>query len=155
MGVVYTLAINNFSKLSEPLNKLSLVGLKDYLKDMNHTKSARILCLDECESCDILVDGEKTKTVDNFLDKSVKTYRYEFSYGYVEKEQAVFFNSEDVQEDVCFSFAVDKNGVGEQVLVEFREKVYDFSNYFQKPKVYASVEEASDAKEELRQEVMQ
>ena len=62
---------------------------------------------------------------------------------------------EEVEEDVCFSYEVDKKGVGDQMLVEFKTKVYDYSSYFTKTAVYNSVEDAVNAREELIREVMQ
>ena len=155
IGVVYTLAIGNFAKLSDESLKLTLSNLKEYLDSTPHAKSVKLLCLDDCSECDILVDGKKSKTIENFLDESVRVYRYEFSYGVVEAEKEVFFNSDNVEEDVCFSYEVDKSGVGDQVLVEFKESVYDFSPYFSKTAVYSSVEDAVEAREELIREVMQ
>ena len=154
IGVVYTLAISNFERLKEKEDSLTLGGLKEYLKDMNHTKSAKILCLDDCSSCDIYIDNNITDIkLEDFLDEDVKTYRYEFAYGYVEMEEDIFFNVEGVEEDVCFSYEIEKNGVGDQVLVEFKEKFYDFSRYFENTVVYSSLEEAKVIKEDLQSEV--
>jgi len=155
IGVVYTLAIGNFAKLSDESSKVTLSNLKEYLHSIPHTKNVKILCLDDCSECDIFVDGQISKTVEGFLDESVRVYRYEFSYGAIEAEKEIFFNSDDVEEDVCFSYEVDKRGVGNQVFVEFKEKVYDFSPYFTKTVVYSSIEDAVEAKENLAREVMQ
>ena len=154
IGVVYTLSISNFERLTEKEAPQTIATLKEYLNDMNHTKSAKILCLDDCSSCDIYIDDNKTDMkLEDFLDDSVKTYRYEFSYGYVEVEQDVFFNVEGMEEDVCFSYEIEKNGVGDQVLVEFKEKYYDLSTYFENTVVYNSLEEAQEIKEDLQSEV--
>ena len=155
VGVVYTLAIGNFAKLSDESSKLTLSNLKEYLHSIKHEKSVKLLCLDDCSECDIFVDGYKSGTIEYFLDESVRVYRYEFSYGAVEIEKEVFFNVDDIEEDVCFSYEVDKNGVGGQVLVEFKESVYDFSSYFAKTAVYSSVEDAVEAREDRVREVMQ
>ena len=155
IGVVYTLAIGNFKKLSDESSKLTLENLKESLLSIKHSKSVKLICLDDCSECDIYVDGTKSRTVEDFLDESVKVYRYEFSYGVVEMEKEVYFNTHDVEEDVCFSYEVDKRGVGSQMLVEFNDKIYDFSSYFTKTAVYSSVEDAVNAREELIREVMQ
>lgn len=155
IGVVYTLAIGNFQKLSDESSKLTLENLKEYLHSIKHSKSVKLICLDDCSECDIYVDGNKSRTVEDFLDESVTVYRYELSYGAVEIEKELFFNIDDVEEDVCFSYEVDKNGVGNQVLVEFKEKVYDFSSYFTKTAVYNSIGDAVEAREDMAREVMQ
>ena len=84
----------------------------------------------------------------------MKRYRYDFLYGYVNIENNLFFNERDTEEDVCFSYKLDKNGVGEQVLIEYKDKFYDFSEYFSDVKIYNSLDEATQAKEKLIQEVM-
>ncbi len=155
VGVVYTLAIGNFNRLSSESSKLTLENLKEYLNFIKHSENVKLLCLDDCSECDVIVDGVKSKTIEDFLDESVRVYRYEFSYGAVEIEKEVFFNIDDVEEDVCFSYEVDKNGVGDQVLVEFKEKVYDFSPYFSGTAVYSSIEDAVETREDMAREVMQ
>jgi len=152
MGVVYTLSVNNFKKISEESSSVNLGNLKEYLISLKAKKNAKILCLDDCSSCDILVDGEKKAVLEDFLDESVLVYRYEYLTGVQERMKEVYFNEDDVQEDVCFSYSVDSKGVGEQVLVEFKTKVYDFTNYFDATKKYESMQEATQNKAKLIEE---
>jgi len=154
IGIVYTLSVGNFKKIKDESTKLTLQNLKEYLQKFPHEKSVRLLCLDDCSSCDILVDGEKLKEIKGLLDKSVRVYRYDFNLGMQDKSREVYFNSENVEEDVCFSYSVDKKGVGDQVIVEFKDKVYDFSIYLSSTPVYDSLEEVVEAKESLVQEVL-
>jgi len=153
MGVIYTLSINSFKHVGEESSSVSLSTLKEYLVGLKAKKSAKILCLDDCSSCDILVDGEKKAVLDDFLDESVALYRYEYLTGVREIMKEVYFNADDVQENVCFSYSVDYKGVGDQVLVEFKGKIYDFTNYFETTKKYESMEEAIEYKERLIEEV--
>jgi len=154
MGVVYTLAINNFQKLDAKHPKLSLKNLKEYLSGFKHTKSVRLVCLDDCKSCFIVVDSKKLKIkIDDFLDTNVKTYRYDYDLGAMPKENDTYFNKEGVEENVCFSYRLDADGVGDQVLVEDKNRVYDFSSYMTHPAVYKSVEEAVNAKRSFEMEV--
>lgn len=154
MGVVYTLAVGSFQNLSDEKNKLSLQNLKEYLGSLEYKESAKLLCLNDCSTCYIFIDGNKSDTIESFLDDEVKTYRYEFHYGYTEAQKEVYFNEDDVEEDVCFSYEIDKNGVGEQLLVEYKGRYYDFSTYFRDKTVYDSIESAAEAKEEIQREVM-
>lgn len=154
MGVVYTLAVGSFQNLSDEKNKLSLQNLKEYLGSLEYKESAKLLCLNDCSNCYVFIDGNKSDTIESFLDDEVKTYRYEFRYGYTEAQKEVYFNEDDVEEDVCFSYKIDKNGVGEQLLVEYKERYYDFSTYFRDKTVYDSIESAAEAKEEIQREVM-
>ena len=158
IGVVYTLAVTSFAKVSDKATQVSLVNLREYLQSLEHEKSVKFLCLDDCSSCDIIVDGEIDETLkgsfDNFIDSSIKVYRYDSYQGVAQITNEIYFNSEDVEEDVCFSYTVDVKGIGEQVFVEFNKKVYDYSSYFGTTPIFNSVEELVDAKETLMEEVI-
>ena len=158
IGIVYTLAIGNFQKIGESKTPLTLKTLKEYLKEFKRENSVEFLCLDRCSSCDVFVDGEKVEDLkgsfDNFLDDSIEIYRYEYGIGAVELEPKIYFNEEGVEDEVCFSYSLDLNGVGEQVLVEFKDKAYDFTPYLSSTVEYNSLQEAVDAKDELVQEVL-
>ena len=156
IGIVYTLVVGNFNKVAEEgSQKITLLNLKTYLSSLKYKQSAKIFCLDDCSSCDILVDGTKLKTLEDFLDENIRSYRYDNLYGFTEIEQVVYFNVENIEEDVCFSYELDSNGVGSQVLVEFKEKFYDFTSYLNKTKVYSSLSKANEAREDLMREVRQ
>ena len=149
MGVVYMLAVHNLQNFKDPVTALSLQNLKVYLQKIPHTKSVELLCLDDCSSCDVLVDGEKdpnTTAFDNFIDNSIKVYRYDFNLGFQEQGKKVYFNNENIEENICFSFSVDNKGVSEQVAVQFKDKVYDYTTYLSPTPVYGSLKELVDAK---------
>ena len=147
IGIVYTLSIGNFNKIKNETKQISLEGLKDYLQDFPYEKNVKILCFDDCSGCDIFVDDEKIneKEIEDFLDDTVSVYRYDFSLGMVKLEK---------DNEICFSYAIDRRGIGEQIFVEFNGKVYDFSTYLGSVPVYNSIGEATDAKEKLIQEVL-
>ena len=152
MGIIYTLSINGFKKISEKSSQVNLGTLKEYLIRLKPKESAKIFCLDDCSECGIYVDKIKIATLDDFLDSSVKVYQYEYFQGVQEKMQEVYFNEDDVQEDVCFSYEVNARGVGDQVFVEFKKTVYDFTNYFEGTKKYESIQDVIDDKEKLIEE---
>ncbi|QOY52838.1 hypothetical protein HUE88_03890 [Candidatus Sulfurimonas baltica] len=157
MGVVYTLSVTNFQNLGGSNTQVSLKNLKEYLYNIPHTKSVELLCLDNCLRCSVLVDSKEyisTTPFDDIIDDTIRVYRYDFYTGIQEQSKKVYFNSEDVQEDVCFSYSVDKRGIGEQVIVEFKDKVYDFSTYLSSTSVYDSLEEVVEFKDVLAQEVL-
>jgi prepilin-type N-terminal cleavage/methylation domain-containing protein len=153
MGLMYTLSIQSFSNTANKLNKVTLLNLKEYMQGLDYQKSVRFLCLDDCKSCDILIDGVKQNTIEDILDDSVLSYEYDFISGTRKALIDVYFNSEGTQEDVCFSYTVDKQGVGDQVLVVYKNNVYDFTTYLSPTKKYNSLESAIDAKEKLIREV--
>lgn len=156
IGVTYTLAINSFDNLKKQNIKISLLNLKESLQSIPHERSVKLLCLDKCSSCDIYVDNKKldnNSSFDNLLDDSVVVYRYDFNLGALEMQKKIHFNSDGIEKNICFSFLVDAKGVGDQVLVEYKQKVYDYSTYLNKTPVYNSINEAVDTKRILAQEV--
>ncbi len=154
MGVIYTMSVRSFPTETQKVEeKLSLLNLKEYLKGLEYEKTARIICLDDCQSCDIVIDGEINSTIENFVDDSIHVYRYSYLQGEQEVVKEAYFNERDVQEHVCFSYGVDKKGVGDQVLIEYKNAAYDFTRYLEPTQKYASLEEAVDAKSNLIEEV--
>ena len=158
IGVVYTLAITNFQKVGDESLKVTLSTLNKYLQTFPYKNSVEFLCLDDCSSCDVLVDGKKEESLegvfDNFIDDEIEIYRYEFASGVQEIEQKLYFNEEDVEERVCFSYDINKQGIGKQVIVKFREKVYDYTSTDIVTPIYKTLDEVIESKEDLVQEVL-
>lgn len=150
MGVVYMLAVNNLQNIKDPKTTLSLQNLKEYLQNIPHKKSVELLCLDDCTSCDVLVDGKKDPdipSIENLINDSIKVYRYDFHLGLQEQSKKVYFNEENIEENVCFALSVDSKGVSEQVAVKFNGKVYDYTAYLRPTPVYGSLQELIDTKD--------
>jgi len=157
VGVIYTLAITRLSSVGEEKKSPSFLNLKEYLSSYlkEGDNEVRLLCLDDCSECFVFVDGEKREEIESFLDPSVERYRYDFLEGVVNLGDEVYFNDDRVQEDVCFSFSMQRNKVSEQMIVVYKDKAYDYTTFFTPTKEYNSIEDIIDAKEALRQEVMQ
>lgn len=155
IGVVYTLAVVKLKDVKAEKVHPSLANLKEYLQSLNKDgETMRLLCLDDCSECSVYQDKNKIATIKHFFDSDVAVYKYDFLQGAIEQKMPVFFSKDGSQEDVCFSFKVDKNSVADQVMVVYKDKTYDYSNYFEKTKVYDSLEDAVQAKQKLAQEVM-
>ena len=156
VGVVYTLAITKLKTVGEERVKLTLSNLKEYLLNVDkEAEVTRLLCLDDCSKCSIYVDGKKVQDIKGFFDSSIKTYSYNSLQGATRVQNAVFFNKEGIQEQVCFSLNVTNDGTANQYLVVYKGKTYDYATMFKKRRVYDSLEEAVEAKEKIVQEVMQ
>lgn len=155
IGVVYTLAVTKLQSVGENKMTPSLGNLKEFLTNLNEDKEGvRLLCLDDCSSCDIYKSDEKVGNIENFVDDSIEVYRYDFLQGAMKAQETVFFNEENVQESVCFSFGIDKNSIADQVIVVYKDKAYDYSSYFEETPVYDYLDEAVEARQELEQKVM-
>jgi hypothetical protein len=76
------------------------------------------------------------------------------TYKVILEDNEIFFNDENVEQNICFSFRIDKNNVADQSIIVYKGKAYDYSNYFTKTKVYDSLEDAVQARQDLAQEVI-
>lgn len=157
VGVVYTLAVSKLHKVSTEKVNPSFTNLKEYLHSflLDGAQEARLLSFDDCRESSIYVDGIKKESFESFFDSSVEVYRYDFLQGLQSIEPPVFFNKDDVQKRVCFSLRVGKDLVADQVIVMYKDKVYDFTTYFTETPVYDSLSALVDAKEAQAQEVLQ
>ncbi len=155
IGVVYTLAVGKLQKVSEKKMEPSFLNLKEYLLTFlkDDAQNARLVCLDDCSECTVYVDDEKVQSSKSFFDSSVEVYHYEFLQGMVKEKEDVFFNEENVQENLCFSFNINKSGISDQVIVAYKEKAYDYTTFFETTGVYDSIEDIAELKDEINQEV--
>lgn len=159
VGIVYTLAISGFENLKDKkAQKPTLLNLKSYFSKLEYKNEVKLLCLDGCETCLVYIDGELNQKLsdnfDGFLDQSVKSYSFNINTGLQLVRESIYFNSEDVSENVCFSFSVDKKGVSDQVIVEYKNSVYDFTTHLNPTKKYASTSEVIDEKQRVINEVL-
>jgi prepilin-type N-terminal cleavage/methylation domain-containing protein len=154
IGVVYTLAITKLKTVGEEKMTPTFTNLKEYLLlSAKDAKEVRLLCLDDCSSCSIYADGVKTKELKSWFDSSVERYRYDLLQGAVSLENPPFFNKENIAENVCFTFSVERSGISDQVILVYKDKAYDYTDYFEDTKAYDYLQELVDAKEKLSQEV--
>ncbi|MBD3797419.1 MAG: prepilin-type N-terminal cleavage/methylation domain-containing protein [Campylobacterales bacterium] len=143
IGVVYTLVITKLHNVNEEAEQLSLKNLKSFMyKQIQEGTVAKLVCKDECELCKLYVDTQEIAEVENLIDDNIEVYRYNYSQGLIPQEF-----------DGCFVFQVGRDRVSDQYIVVYKEKVYDYSEYFDGVKVYESTSALIDAKEKLIQEV--
>ena len=158
IGVVYTLAITNLKNVGENSELLpSFKNLKEYLASYkeNNLQTVQMICLDTCSECNILLDGKKIKTIKSFFDTTVQSYRYDFLTGVTELKNDVYFDEKNVQKDVCFSFSLYPNKVAQQIIIQYKNKIYDYTNYFIPTQEYNSMAALIDTKESLIYRVTQ
>jgi prepilin-type N-terminal cleavage/methylation domain-containing protein len=155
MGVVYTLGVENLQKLSPTAQekKLSLQNLKNFLLQYDFAQEARIVCIDTCSECRVILDKKEQKSVPRLFQKTPVLYHFDPVVGYETTEAVPYFDEEGVEHDTCFSYTLLKNGVGEQLVVEVPGGVYDLGAYFDTG-VYESMERFKENKEALLMKVM-
>lgn len=155
IGLVYTLAIAKLDRVAKGKMEPTFLNLKEYLLTFlqEDAEKARLVCLDDCSECTLYVDDAKVQSFKSFFDSSVATYHYDFLQGMVREKEDVFFNDEGIQESLCFSFEINRYGISDQVIVEYKERAYDYTSYFEPTEVYRSLEELSALKDEINEKV--
>ncbi len=156
MGVVYMFAIGSLDKIkAKTQNHLpTLSNLKRFLLAKEFEKEARFVCFEDCGRCSVVLDGKTKQNLSGFFDSIPKLYRYDSTLGMEQIDPDPFFDENGVQKQVCFSYRIYKDGVGDQVLVESKESVYDYSDYFEDVKRYDTIEAAGQHKESMLQKVL-
>ena len=132
----------------------TLSNLKQFLLTKKFEKEARFVCFEDCTRCSLLLDGTTKRKFSDFFDSPPKLYRYDVTFGIEQIDPDLFFDENGVQQQVCFSYRIYKNGIGDQILVEYKGSVYDYSDYFEDVKRYDSIEAAKQHKESMLQKVL-
>jgi prepilin-type N-terminal cleavage/methylation domain-containing protein len=141
ISVVYFLIIPYGLGAKKGASGFKFEDLKTYLSSFDKNATVTLVCTNECKKCYIFYGDKKVQT--NIINKELRAYTY--NNGYL--DDAIFSASEyfDSYENICFRYSVDsKIDVGDEVFVKYNDKVYYFSPYFQKTKVFDSLSEASE-----------
>ena len=156
MGVVYMFAIGSLDKVKQKAQNLlpTPTNLKKYLLQKEFDKKARFVCFDDCKECSVVLDGNVSERVEGFFHSMPKIYRYNATLGMEQVDPQPYFDASGVEQQVCFSYTIYKNGIGDQIYVEYEGKVYDYSDYFDGVKVYDSTSEIENEKTALLQKVL-
>jgi hypothetical protein len=78
--------VQNLQKLSPDaqMKKLSIDNLKNFLLQYDFEKEVRIVCIDECSECRVILDKDEEKVLSGVLfNKAPQLYRYDPIAGYV------------------------------------------------------------------------
>ncbi len=143
IGVVYTLVITKLDSVNDEKEQLSLKTLKSFMyKQIKEGKSAKLVCKDDCLTCKLYIDDQEIATIDELIDNSIEVYKYSFSQGLIPQ-----------QFDGCLVFEMERDRVSDQYIIAYKNKVYDYSEYFDMVKVYDSLQEFVSEKEKLIEEV--
>ncbi len=160
IGIVYTLVMQNLSRIGPKATfsqkQWNIKELKEHLKSFSFEKELRLVCLDGCQNCLLVRDGKILMYPSlKFPSHDVTLYRYFASEGFVEVDPEPYFNTEGVQEDVCFSYRFFGFGRGEQLIVQSGVKVFDLGEMGENVGEYESLEALKEHKEELLAKVLQ
>ena len=144
IGIVYSVFVQNIDLLSRK-DSVKFEYLKKYLKKYHEKNEVSLICLDECQKCNIYIDDNKTEIEINLFKSEPKTYFLsrddildDFQFGRI--------NSDDdfVSKDICFQFDIFENGSSSEYIVEYDKKYYIFFPYFRDVEIMNNIDEAKD-----------
>ncbi len=154
MGVVYSLSVGSFQKAKENAFALSIKNFREYLYSFYQKNRVELICIDRCKECAVFVEGEKVKELKPLFDDSAKFYAFDPLLGTRELAFSSLFDKDGREEEVCFRYTIYPNGVSDEMMLEYKDRVYDQVSYFGKPVMYYSIEEAIEERRALLDKVV-
>jgi prepilin-type N-terminal cleavage/methylation domain-containing protein len=154
--IMYGLFVQNFSFGKKEEESVKLEKLNLYLSEhfIVEKEVVSLRCLDNCNVCKVLVDGNDTNvTLDVFEKDSGTINAYKYNGKRLEKVQFDDYHADEYKrEKVCFRLDVYPNGSSDKIALEYKGKVYMFENYLEDGQVFASVLAAQDYLEKYQLE---
>lgn len=154
MGVVYSLALGSFKRAKENPFTLSIKNFREYLYTFYQKNKVELICIDRCKVCAVYVDAEKVKELTPLFDDSARFYSFDPLLGTRELAFSSLFDKDGREEEVCFRYSIYPDGVSDEMMLEYKDRVYDQPSYFGKSVMYYSIEEAIEEKRELLDKVV-
>jgi prepilin-type N-terminal cleavage/methylation domain-containing protein len=139
ISLVYMLIIPTLKKKQK--KSFRIENLKSYLSSYDHHGKVTLLCLDDCKKCYIYAKNKKQEN--DIVKGDFSSYTYKNGH----LEDATFSEPKyvDIYNNICFKYQVNsKKDLGDEIFVKYNKKVYFFSPYFNKPKIFSDLSDASD-----------
>ncbi len=156
IGVIYGLVINSMQKINDKEASLDFETLPSFLKTMYQQNSVAFVCIDNCKSCAVYVDGLKVKEVEPFMkeERSLNFWYFDANLGMQELRFTPIFNEDDREFDVCFRYEIFKDGSSSEMIVETQKKSYDYRGLAHKVDTFSSLQTAQESRLAELQEVL-
>ncbi|MDR2099385.1 MAG: hypothetical protein LBP40_00990 [Campylobacteraceae bacterium] len=153
--ISYGLFAQNFSMKSPEEESVKLEKLNLYLAKIGGDKNlVSLRCIDNCNECKVLVEGNDTDMTLNIFEKDNKVNAYRFDGKRLEKvEFDDYYINEYKREKVCFRMDVYPNGSSDELVLEYKNRAYLFENYINEGRVFDTVANAQDFLEKRQLEI--
>ncbi len=141
ISIVYFLVIPSGLGAKKDRAIFKFENLKTYLSSFDKSAKVTLICIRECKKCYVFYKDKQVET--GVINRELRAYTY--NNGYLDDAKFSAPKYFDAYENICFKYSVDpKRNIGDEVFVKYGQKVYYFSPYFQKTKIFDSLSEASD-----------
>ena len=140
IGILYGVFVH---KLSRPpvanTDKLTLKNIKTFLADLPYKRKAEIICLEPCKTCNVYIDGKKTKESEFSLFKTAPNVYFPDNFGQIRTISFLpIIDKNGAINNVCFKFSLFNNKSSSHFAVESEDKYYLFDPYMKNVKVSKS-----------------
>ncbi len=155
IGSVYALLIQNFSFPNEKEKKISLSNLPFFLRNsFSQSKGLISLkCLGDCSVCKIYEDGEEKSELEGLFKKDASPNSYRFVNGYMEKIEFLNVFSKQNLTPVCFEYNIYPNKSGDELFLQYDEKVFYYDNFSSTTMEFESLEDAQEYKRKEQEKI--
>ncbi len=156
VGVIYGLVINSMQKINDKEASLSFETLPAFLEMLYQQNSVAFVCIDNCKSCAVYVDGVKVKEVDSFMkeERTLNFWYFDANLGMQELRFTPIFDEDDKEFDVCFRYEIFKDGSSSEMMVETQTESYDFRGLSHDVARFPSLQAAQESRLDELQKVL-
>ena len=157
IGVVYGLVISSMKKINNKEAHLDFKTLPSFVQGFYKRNHVALVCSDNCRECILYVDNEPLKKVDAFMrdERHLRFWHYDANTGVQELRFTPLFDEDDREFDVCFRYEIFEDGSSTEMIIETKEHTYDYHGLLSGVTSYPSLQDAQEAIQHQREEVLQ
>lgn len=155
VGLVYGLAIQGIERTSDVSKELSLKTLVEFMQAKQHGNDLSLICTDRCKSCTLFADGAAVADIPPFLERRASFYRFNYYTGSEPLEWPPLYDEEGREQEVCFRYDLYRDGSRSEMLAEYDGEVVDLPGPFETTALYATLNDAIEAKQARIEEIRQ
>ncbi len=140
ISLIYGIFVQKLSHKRIISQEDRLKYLDKILSQYDFNESAEIVCINDCKSCFIQVDGNRVEDIDLFSE-NVKVYDYDI-HGLLSQIKFTPIFKDDTPLEVCFRYSLYPNGSHSSYILEYKDSFYLYFAYMRPTEVYTSISEA-------------
>lgn len=147
--LIYALSVTFLNRDTQQIESLTLQSMPEYLMKFHQPNSAVTMrCMNYCKDCLVYVDENLTEEIQNqtLIDDKCRAYRFDNRYGTINHTFTPYFDSDNLEKEVCFEFTIYPNGTNSEFIIECGETIISYDGYFQKPKRFFSLSDVVEYK---------
>ena len=156
IGVIYGLVISSMKRINNKEENLSFKTLPTFLETLFQQNHVAFVCVDNCKKCAVYIDNEKVRDIEPFMrdERTLRFWHYDANLGTQELRFSSLFDEDEREFDVCFRYEIFEDGSSTEMIVETKNKSYDYHGLLNRVDVYDSLQELENNRQDELQEVL-